>query len=407
MGRLKLTAPEFMKTSERQLITVILTLTLAGALLPQTLRAGFSLPSGSTSPGHGISNVLSGTVANGALFWQSTTNWVNTTPAKPYAVTNNYALPACDSIAVARIVATIWGGTANYVSEMTVTVNGTNLPAANPLVFGTTTDTNAVFSATSANAYGSGSGVWLVTLPVPASMLFTDGTLNNIVVSQNTTTGFDGRVQHVTLLVVYQSSALNNTFDYAIAEGGGDIYKSPAGTQVSQRTVTFDAVHPATATAATLNVLYTYADALNDRLYFNGTQFGGDNVAQFDTSVVNNGPSVLSFDVLANLVTTNTVTFSLGADVPGTPETSLRPQLAALAVTRTAATILAPTLAITVQTNLARLTITGESNRTYTVLSSPDLFSWSTNASFISSNAVSQWSVPATNTTRFFRVRAQ
>jgi hypothetical protein len=156
--------------------------------------------------------------------------------------------------------------------------------------------------------------------------------------------------------------------------------------------VTFDAVHPAAATAATLNVLYTYADANNDRLYFNGTQFGGDNVAQFDTSVVNNGPSVLSFDVLANLVATNTVTFSLGADVPGTPETSLRPQLAALAVTRAAAT---------------RLTITGESNRNYTVLSSPDLFNWSTNASFVSSNAVSQWNVPATNATRFFRVRAQ
>jgi hypothetical protein len=171
--------------------------------------------------------------------------------------------------------------------------------------------------------------------------------------------------------------------------------------------VTFDAVHPTAATAATLNVLYTYADANNDRLYFNGTQFGGDNVAQFDTSVVNNGPSVLSFDVLANLVATNTVTFSVGADVPGTPETSLRPQLAALAVTRAAATILAPTLAITVQTNQARLTIIGESNRTYTVLSSPDLLNWNTNASFISTNSVSLWSVPATNATRFFRVTAQ
>ena len=86
---------------------------------------------------------------------------------------------------------------------------------------------------------------------------------------------------------------------------------------------------------------------------------------------------------------------------------AIPPQLAALAVTRAAATILAPTLAITVQTNQARLTIIGESNRTYTVLSSPDLLNWNTNASFISTNSVSLWSVPATNATRFFRVTAQ
>jgi hypothetical protein len=92
----------------------------------------------------------------------------------------------------------------------------------------------------------------------------------------------------------------------------------------------------------------------------------------------------------------------LAGEVPGTPETSLRPQLAALAVTRPHHSL--PTLAITVQTNQASLTITGESNRTYTVLSSPDLLNWSTNASFVSSNSVSQWSVPATNATRFFRV---
>lgn len=393
-----------MKNPNTKITNSLLTLALAAGLLPQALHAGFSLPSGSASPGHGISNVLSGSIANGALFWQSTTNWVNSTPAKPYAVTNNYALPACDGIAVARILATIWGGTPNYVSEMTVTINGTNLPAANPLVFGTTNDVNPVFSATSANAYGSGSGVWLITLPVPTAMLFTNGTLNTIVVSQNTTNGFDGRVQHVTLLAVYQSSALNNTFDYAIAEGGGDIYKTPAGTQVSQRTVTFDAVQPTAPTAATLNVLYTYGDANNDRLYFNGTQFGGDNVAQWDTSVVNNGPSGVSFDVLANLVATNTVTFSLASDVPATQETSLRPQLATLAVTRPAVAI-APTLSVSLQTNQVHLTIAGEAGRTYTVLSSATLTNWAEAGSFVSTNALSRWSVPATNQNQFYRVR--
>lgn len=314
-----------------------LLLTLGAGLLPLAAHAGFSLPSGSASPGHGISNVLSGSIANGALYWQSTTNWLNTaTPPKPYAVTNDYNLPACDSIAVARIATTIWGGTANYISEMTVTINGANLPAANPIIFGSTTDTNPVFSANSANTYGSGSGVWLVTLPVPPEMLLKDGTPNTIIVSQTSPNGFDGRVQHVTLLAIYQKSSLANTFDYSIAEGGGDIYKTPTGTQVSQRTVAFDPVNPAGATAAKLQVLYTYGDALNDRLYFNGTQFGSDNVADWSTAVVNNGPSKVNFDVLGSLVASNTVRFSLGADVPATQETGLRPQLAALAVTRPA-----------------------------------------------------------------------
>ena len=194
-----------------------LILTLTTGLLPLAANAGFSLPSGSTSPGHGISNVLSGSIANAALYWQSTTNWLNAgnpiTTFTTYAVTNDYNLPACNSVSVARIVMTVWGGTANYISQMTVTINGTNLSAANPLVFGSTTDTNPVFSANSANTYGSGSGVWLVTLPVPPEMLLKDGTPNTIIVSQTSPNGFDGRVQHATLLAVYQKSSLANTFD--------------------------------------------------------------------------------------------------------------------------------------------------------------------------------------------------
>ena len=50
-----------------------------------------------------------------------------------------------------------------------------------------------------------------------------------------------------------------------------------------------------------------------------------------------------------------------------------------LAVTRP---ITAPTLAITVQTNQASLTITGETNRTYTVLSSTNLLNWRPSGEF-------------------------
>ena len=313
-------------------------LTLTASLLPLAAHAGFSFPSGSSSPGEGISNVLSGSVANGALYFQSSTNWLNSgSPAKPYALTNYYTLPACDSISVARIVTTIWGGTANYSDQMTVTLNGTNLPLANPLTFGTTADTNAEFSATAADVYGVGSGLWLVSVPVPPSVLFKDGRSNSIVITQTTPDSFDGRIHHVTLLAVYQSSALANTFDFAIAEGSGDLFKSPVGTQASQRAVALATVNPTKTTVATLIALYTYGDTgQNDRVYFNGVECGGNDVAQWDKSIANYGPSIVSFDVLASLTNNNTVVFSVGSDVPATQETSLRPQLALLAVTHAA-----------------------------------------------------------------------
>jgi hypothetical protein len=333
-----------------------LLLTLTISLLSFMAHAGFSLPSGSTSPGDGISNVLSGSVANGALYFQSSTNWLNSgSPSKPYVLTNYYTLPVCDSISVARIMTTVWGATANYSDQMTVTVNGTNLPLANPLTFGTTADANAEFSPTAASVYGVGSGLWLVTLPVPPEMLFKDGSSNSIVINQTTPDSFDGRIHHVTFLAVYQNSTLANTFDYAIAEGSGDVFKSPSGTQVSQRNVAFAAVNPTNATAATITALYTYGDTgQNDRLYFNGVQYGSDDVAQWDKSIANYGPSIVSFDVLASLTNNNTLTFSVGSDVPATQETSLRPQLAVLAVTRAASLI--PTLALAKNGQLTWLT---------------------------------------------------
>ena len=72
----------------------------------------------------------------------------------------------------------------------------------------------------------------------------------------------------------------------------------------------FGAVNPTNATAATLTALYTYGHTgQNDELFFNGTQLGGDDIAQWDTSVANYGPSVVSFNVLTNLAATNTVRF--------------------------------------------------------------------------------------------------
>ena len=77
---------------------------------------------------------------------------------------------------------TLWGGTPDYTCQLTVAVNGTNLPTANPFVFGATTDMNALFVSDAPCAYGSGYGVWLVTLPVPGGMLrtSTNGSTNTV-----------------------------------------------------------------------------------------------------------------------------------------------------------------------------------------------------------------------------------
>ena len=108
------------------------------------------------------------------------------------------------------------------------------------------------------------------------------------------------------------------------------------------------------------------------------------------------------------MAASNTVEFSVAAaDLSGPPETSLRPQLAVLAVTRAATPALAPTLSLAVETNQVELTIAGEVNRTYTVWSSTNLIDWSEAGSLVSTNAVSRWSVSATNNCRFFRVQAQ
>jgi hypothetical protein len=318
------------------------------ALLGVVAFAAPAAKAGYDFAGQGVSNVLSGHVTNGNLFWSTVPAWLNNTPALPYTSEVSFTLPACDRIVASRLVLTVWGGTADYVCQMHISVNGSNPPALNPFTFGTTTDTNAVFSATQPCAYGSGFGVWLVGLPIPGELLHTNGAANIIRVGRQTPSGFDGRIHHTTLVAIYESAALANRFDYALAEGSGDIRAAPAAPQVDQRTVTFAAVNPTNATAATLTALYTYGDTgQNDMLFFNGTALGGNDVSQWYASQTNYGPSVVSFDVLANLAATNTVRFDVSAaNVPEPRDQNLRPQLAALGVTRPASVPL-PSLTIT------------------------------------------------------------
>lgn len=375
---------------------------LALGVLPRIMNAGYAFA------GQGMTNVVSGSVANGDLCGSTVPTWLNATPSLPYTNETSFTFPACDRIVVGRLALTVWGGTADYVCQMTVMVNGTNLPLANPMIFGGTGDTNAVFDAKAPCAYGSGYGVWLVTMPVPGEYLRTDGSANRVRVVEETANGFDGRIQHVTLVAVYQSGALANTLDYALVEGSGDIRATASPPQVNQRTATFANVNPANATAATLTALYTYGDTgLNDALLFNGTQLGGTDLSQWDNSTLNYGPSVVRFDVLPHLAACNRVVFDVSPDLPDPRDGNLRPQLAALAVTRPAVGPIAPALALRVLANEAQLGIAGEADRTYTVLVSTNPANWSEAGTFVSTNAISCWSVPATNVYQFFRVRAR
>ncbi len=329
-------------TSARALWLWGLALGAGLSLSPTPAHAGFA------AQGQGLQVVLAGAAPNGALYLETRPTWTNVAiPDKPYTVEAWFALPRCETVAVSRLVLTVWGGTSSYVCHLGARINGTNLPFAAPLVFGTASDANASFSASLPSVYGSGSGVWAIALPVPGAMLHRDGASNRVELTVTTPDSFDGRIHQVTLLAVYQDAALNNTFEYAIAEGSGDLYRTPVAPQADARTVALGAANPTNAAAARLHALYTYADiGQNDRLYFNGVQLGGDDAAGWDkaASSMDYGPTALSFDVLGSLAASNAVTFSVSAaDVPGTRESSLRPQLAALEVTRPPA---APSLAI-------------------------------------------------------------
>jgi hypothetical protein len=364
--------------------------------------------------GLGITNVLAGSVANGDLFWGTVPTWAVVYPVSfPYTNEVAFALPTCTSVVASRLVMTLWGGMPDNTCQMTVTVNGTNLPSANPFVFGTTSDLNAVFDADAPCTYGSGYGVWLVALPVPGGMLHTNGSSNMVSVVETTPDNFDGRIEHVTLVAVYQSSALTNVFDYALAEGSGDIFANPTPPEVDHRTVTFGAVNPTNATAAMLTALYTYGHTgENDELFFNGTHLGGDDIAQGDTGIYF-GPSVVSFGVLTNLAATNAVVFTVAAGVVPDPRdgttSALRPQFAVLAVTRPLA---AGQLAIAgVDAAGAHLIWNGPSGGSFSIETTTNLTHgpWNTLTNFVSTDSAIAFTDPAAphSVNRFYRAKTQ
>lgn len=289
--------------------------------------------------GDGMATILSGSLDHAALNIQSAMTWTNDVPAGgSYVFDAAFAAPTADAVHLSRLWLTLWGGTRDYTCDLAVGINGAALPFAS-VSLGGTNDANGIFSGTGINVYGTGYGVWLVSLPVPEAGVKIDGTTNVFEVSITDPSGsFDKRCVQATFLTLYESMSLTNRLSWFLGEGSGDIYRGTAGA-AANCTLALGTTPPGDLDSATLTALYTYGDyAQNDRLILNGTPVGGDNVADHadNFAALNYVPDLVSFDVTALVAQTNVVKFSVDtADgVPDTRESSLRPSLALLTISQ-------------------------------------------------------------------------
>ena len=173
--------------------------------------------------GDGMGLISSRTIPNGAVSLQSVAAWPQNTTT-PTGYSTQFTIPTCDDIVDARLVLGLYGGNSSYTANVTITVNG--VPTS--VYIGGAADQNPEFNASQTNVYGStSSGAWVVSVPV-ATDLNTNGTANSVNISATTTSGFDGRIVYASLWDVYQKASLNNSFQYAVAEGSGDIYTPQA-----------------------------------------------------------------------------------------------------------------------------------------------------------------------------------
>jgi hypothetical protein len=150
--------------------------------------------------------------------------------------------------------------------------------------------------------------------------------------------GFDGRIVYSSLWEVYQKASLNNSFQYAVAEGSGDIYSTTPGTAqsptVPSRLVDMGKFNLANLQTVKLDTLYTYVHNPQDNhLYLNGSLVGGDPAVSSGSTYA---AVQASFDVTSGLSSSdNQVKFSVDpADGVTSSGTSVfRPQEAIIEAT--------------------------------------------------------------------------
>jgi hypothetical protein len=295
--------------------------------------------------GDGMGVVATGTIPNGAVSLQSVGPWPQSTTVSG-GYSTQFTTPACDDVVASRLVLGIYGGSASNMATVTITVNG--VPTVVTIgggTNGTKADPNPEFTTGQTNVYGStSSGAWVVSVPVAAD-LNTNGVANSVNISATTSSNFDGRLVYASLWDVYQKSSLNNTFQYAVAEGSGDIYTTTPGTAqsptVASRRVEMGGFNTSNLQSAQLDTLYTYVHSGQDNALFinsnnasNGTLLGHPAVS-YD-GVQSYDPVQASFPVTSVLSSSdNWIKFSVDpADgVTGSGTTVFRPQVAILEAT--------------------------------------------------------------------------
>jgi formylglycine-generating enzyme len=257
-------------------------------------------------------------------------------------MTTNFTLPVCQDIRYARLYLDVWGGTNQYLGQVTASLNGTNLPLIN---INGTSDSNPTFNGSSNCVYGTGSGVWQIAYSSIASLLKKDGTENvlNFTVTDPHANPedqyFDGRTFCASLMAVYTDPTINQSLDYFLAEADGTLRKAP-GTAGSptERTVAISGVNTSNVVGAQYTAGYTHGTTdQKDQLYFNNTRLGNstNDVALGDS--LSYGPSNIPFNVKGLLAATNSIRYSVKESVLGTPgEAYLRANVGLLTVTHPA-----------------------------------------------------------------------
>ena len=290
-----------------------------------------------------MEGVASGTVSNGAVFMQSVGAWPAYTTV-PGGYSTQFTTPVCDDVVASRLVLALYGGSASNTATVTVTVNGV---ATNLTIGGGTgsPDSNPEFTTGQTNVYGStSSGAWVVSVPVAAD-LNTNGTANTVNVTVNDPSyNFDGRLVYASIWDVHQKASLNNKFQYAVAEGSGDIYSTTPGTAqsatVASRWVDMGAFGVKNLQSAHLDVLDTYVHSGQDNhLYINsnnlsnGTLLGGDPAVSSSSTYA---PVQASFNVTSDLSSSDNwikVSVDPADGVTSSGTSVFRPQVAVLEAT--------------------------------------------------------------------------
>jgi len=317
-----------MKKSQSKISKKLCAGIIIGLAISSMAKAGFNLP------GYDLKVVKSEQgVANAAVSFQTNSVWTGATPAKPYNFNTSFILPDANEIIFARLYLNVWGGTNEYTCQIDTTVNGNAIDVVN---IGGTADTNPTYDANQTCVYGSGYGTWQVAYNGVAELLHIDGTNNTVDVIISDPTGqFDGRTVDVALMVVYRDYSINHAIDYYLAEADGYMRRTP-GTPGSpaERILDVNSINTSDVIGAAYTAHYTHGtNGQFDRIYFNGTQLDGNDVAIGAMGTY--GPDVLTFDVADLLLSDSTVLYTVDEAVVGTPsEYSLRAKIGLLEISR-------------------------------------------------------------------------